>query len=100
MTTCLLSANSREKIPIRRLSDNVILRCQPKNLEILHAAQDDNYSLRGACPERLDLSSSTGLAEGLRMTRRPLREVVGQPLRGDIKEGIIIALASDSATDN
>jgi hypothetical protein len=91
MTTCLLSANSREKIPIRRLSDNVILRCQPKNLEILHAAQDDNYSLRGACPE---------LAEGLRMTRRPLREVVGQPLRGDIKEGIIIALASDSATDN
>jgi hypothetical protein len=38
---------------------NVILRRQPKNLEILRAAQDDNYFLRGACPE---------LVEGLRMT--------------------------------
>ena len=29
--------------------------------------------LRGACPERLDLSSSTGLGEGLRMTMLSLR---------------------------
>ena len=54
-----------------RLSDNVILRREPKNLEILRAAQDDNYSLRGACPE---------LAEGLRMTVAGIRLVVGQPL--------------------
>ena len=51
-----------------RLSDKVILRLQPKNLKILRPAQADNSSLCGACPERLDLSSSTGLAEGLRMT--------------------------------
>jgi len=45
------------------MSYNVILRHQPKNLEILRAAQDDNYFLRGACPE---------LVEGLRMTTRRL----------------------------
>ena len=43
-----------------------------KNLEILRTiqsgTQDDSAFLRGACPERLDLSSSTGLAEGLEMT--------------------------------
>ena len=60
-----------------RLSDLVILRREPKNLEILRPAQrgtqDDNYFLRGACPE---------LAEGLRMTNAAIRRVVGQPLRG------------------
>jgi hypothetical protein len=29
----------------KRLSDNVILRREPKNLEILRAAQDDNYGV-------------------------------------------------------
>ena len=45
------------------MSYNVILRHQPKNLEILRAAQEDTYFLRGACPE---------LVEGLRMTTRRL----------------------------
>ena len=35
-----------------------------KNLIVIVAAE----ILRGVYPERLDLSSSTGLAEGLRMT--------------------------------
>ncbi|GAG48997.1 unnamed protein product [marine sediment metagenome] len=47
-------------MPLERLSDNVILRRQPKNLEILRATQDDNYTLRGVYPE---------LVEGLRMTK-------------------------------
>ena len=44
------------EIPLKRLSDNalealyVILRREPKNLEILRAAQDDNCSLRATCP--------------------------------------------------
>ena len=63
---------------MKRQSDNVILRRQPKNLEILRAAQDDNYSLRGVYPE---------LAEGLRMTNSGIRRVVGQPLKGDFKSG-------------
>jgi hypothetical protein len=64
------------EIPLERLSDNVILRREPKNLEILRAAQDDNYSLRGVYPE---------LAEGLRMTNQGLGEIVGQPLGGILK---------------
>ena len=36
--------------------------------------QNDNYSLRGACPE---------LAEGLRMTKADMSGVVGQPLEAD-----------------
>ena len=63
-----------KEIPPTRLSDNVILRRQPKNLKILHSAQDDNSSLRGACPE---------LAEGLRMAKAGIRKVFGQPLEGD-----------------
>ena len=43
------------EIVLSRPSDNVILRRQPKNLEILlpplGGTLDDNYSLRGACPE-------------------------------------------------
>ena len=48
-------------------------RYATKNLEILRAAQDDNYSLRGACPE---------LVEGLRMTfgRFRMRTNYTQPL--------------------
>ena len=57
-----------------RLSDNVILRRQPKNLEILRATQDDNYTLRGVYPE---------LVEGLRMTRADKKEAIGQPLEED-----------------
>ena len=68
-----------------RLSDLVILRREPKNLEILRPAQrgtqDDNYFLRGACPERLDPRSSTDLAEKLRMTDAGIRRVVGQSLQ-------------------
>jgi len=52
---CNLEGNHHSE----RLSDNIILRREPKNLEILRAAQDDNYSLRGACPERLDLRTSS-----------------------------------------
>ena len=49
-----------------------------KNLEILRGVYPEYNEgprltkrrfLRGACPERLDLSSSTGLVEGLRMTK-------------------------------
>jgi len=66
------------EIVLSRPSDNVILRRQPKNLEILRpplgGTQDDNYSLRGACPE---------LAEGLRITEAGISGVVGQPLEAD-----------------
>ena len=61
-TPCLLKSPN-PLFPSSRLSDNVILRREPKNLEILRLAQDDNSSHPGACPE---------LAEGLRMTTRRL----------------------------
>jgi hypothetical protein len=57
-----------------RLSDNVILRRQPRNLEILRATQDDNYTLRGVYPE---------LAEGIRMTKADKNGAIGQPLAED-----------------
>jgi len=59
--------NRRGKISLKRLADNVILRREPKNLDLSSRSggiQDDNYSLRGACPE---------LAEGLRMTLPGIR---------------------------
>jgi hypothetical protein len=44
--------------------------------------------LRGVYPERLDLRSSTGLAEGLKMTMADVGEIVGQPLSmGQILDG-------------
>ena len=65
-----ISAGVRSaEIPLKRLSNKVILRRQPKNLEILC----------GVYPERLGLSLSTGLAEGLTRTMPGIREVVGQP---------------------
>ena len=66
------SVAGRLTLPRLRLRRNVIPRREPRNLKILRPAQsgtqDDSFSLRGACPERLDLSSSTGLAEGLDKT--------------------------------
>jgi|GEM_PF-6704796 hypothetical protein len=63
MTALFAECKVEIEIPLERLSDNVILRREPKNLEILRPAlggtQDDNYSLRGVYPERLDLSDST-----------------------------------------
>ena len=55
-----------------RLSDRVILRRQPKNLEgVSHGSME---TLRGVYPE---------LAEGLRMTKAGKREAVGQSLEED-----------------
>ena len=68
----------RSKISPKRLHDNVILRRQPKNLEIHRVTQDDNSSLRRACPE---------LAEGLRMTNAGIQRVVGQTQQGDFGDG-------------
>jgi hypothetical protein len=48
------------------VTDNVILRRQPKNLKILRAAQDDNSSIRGVYLE---------LAEALGMTQRASGEL-------------------------
>jgi len=48
-----------------------VRRRRAKNLEILRAAQDDNYSLRGVYPE---------LAEGLRMTYRTFGRLLDRPL--------------------
>ena len=63
MTALFAECKVEIEIPLERLSDNVILRREPKNLEILRPAlggtQDDNYSLRGVYPERLDLSDTT-----------------------------------------
>ena len=73
----------------------VILRSEgTKNLEILRptqrGTQDDGSSLQGACPERLDLSSSTGLAEGLRMTFDNF------PMDTNYQNGFIISLCQQA----
>ena len=73
------------QISYERLSDNVILRRQPKNLKCVSTRTYE--ILRGVYPEPV---------EGLRMTKASISGVVGQPLRGDFEAGIKVEAIAQS----